>query len=142
MRTQKCMIHSCILSMHKATTIFVPNFGGQLVHLDMATGFKTSSRRRPGFESGHPNVNVWIYVCMYLCSEEEMLLFFREINLLCLFWNPIVFEICRFFSWNQPACMKRRVVAAQCRNYGNLLSLFFGTNFVKVTFLLKKLLNR
>ena len=30
---------------------------------------------------------------------------------------------------------------SQCRNYGNLLILFFGKYFVKVTFLLKKLLN-
>ena len=34
-------------------TIYVLNFGGQLVHLDMATGFETSSPGRPGFESGH-----------------------------------------------------------------------------------------
>ena len=31
--------------------------------------------------------------------------------------------------------------SAQCENYGNLLSLFFGKNFVKVTILLTKLLN-
>ena len=33
------------------------------------------------------------------------------------------------------------VDGTQCGNYGNLLSLFFGKNFVKVTFLLKKSLN-
>ena len=32
-------------------------------------------------------------------------------------------------------------IGAQCGNYGNLLSLFFGKNFVKVTILLTKLLN-
>ena len=36
---QKCIIHFCIVSIHKAMTIFVPNFGGQLVRLDMATRF-------------------------------------------------------------------------------------------------------
>ena len=30
---------------------------------------------------------------------------------------------------------------AQCGNYGNLLSLFFGKNFVKIMILLTKLLN-
>ena len=32
-------------------------------------------------------------------------------------------------------------VSSQCGNYGNLLSLIFGKNFVKLTFLLKKSLN-
>ena len=31
-------------------------------------------------------------------------------------------------------------ICSQCENYENLLSLFFGKNFVKITFLLKKLL--
>ena len=40
---------------------------------------------------------------------------------------------------------KKYLVREKCGNYGNLLSLFFGKNFVKVTFsrfLLKKLLNK
>ena len=43
-------------------TIFVLKFGGQLVHLDMATSFWTSSRGRPGFDPGNPNGNVWSYI--------------------------------------------------------------------------------
>ena len=35
-------------------TIFVLNFGGQLVHLDMATRFWTSSPGRPGFDPRTP----------------------------------------------------------------------------------------
>ena len=35
--------------------MFVLNFGGQLVHLDMATWNLTGSRSRPGFESGRPS---------------------------------------------------------------------------------------
>ena len=34
----------------------------------------------------------------------------------------------------------RIALCAQCGNYGNLLSRFFDKNFVKVTFLLKKIL--
>ena len=44
-----------MLSVQWSMTIFVLNFGGQLVYLDMATWFWTSSRRRPGFDPGHPN---------------------------------------------------------------------------------------
>ena len=36
--------------------------------------------------------------------------------------------------------MGRNATTSQCGNYGNLLSLFFGKNFVKVKFLQKKLL--
>ena len=35
--------------------MFVLNFGGQLVHLDMATWNLTGSRGQPGFESGRPS---------------------------------------------------------------------------------------
>ena len=62
LRTQKCIIHGCMLSVKWSMTIFVLNFGGQLVHLDMATRFWTSSRGRPGFESGLGNVHVCITV--------------------------------------------------------------------------------
>ena len=61
LRTQKCIIHGCMLSVKWSMTIFVLNFGGQLVHLDMATRFWTSSRGRPGFEFGLGNVHVWIW---------------------------------------------------------------------------------
>ena len=50
----------------------------------------------------------------------------------------------KFFSESEsiffifPHCDVR---AAQYGNYGNLLSRIFGNNFVKVTILLKKLLN-
>ena len=43
-------------------TIFVLRFGGQLVHLDMATRFSTPSPERPGFESGHPKRSLWFSV--------------------------------------------------------------------------------
>ena len=39
------------------------------------------------------------------------------------------------------ATMRKMVRVSQCGNYGNLLSLFFGKNFVKITILLTKLLN-
>ena len=54
MRTQKCIIHLCMLNIHEAMTLFVLNFGGQLVHLDMATWFWTSSLGRPGFDPRTP----------------------------------------------------------------------------------------
>ena len=46
--------------------------------------------------------------------------------------NHILNYTCKIFSIY--------VCTSQYGNYGNLLSLFFGKNFVKVTFLLKKLL--
>ena len=52
-RSQKGIIHDCRLSVHWAMAMIVLDFGGQLVHLDMATWFWTSSPGRPGFESGH-----------------------------------------------------------------------------------------
>ena len=48
LRTQKCIIHDCMISAQWSMTIFVLNFGGQLVRRPL-------SRRRSGFESGCPN---------------------------------------------------------------------------------------
>ena len=52
-RSQKGIIHGCRLSVHWAMAMIVLGFGGQLVYLDTATWFWTSSPGRPGFESGH-----------------------------------------------------------------------------------------
>ena len=52
---------------------------------------------------------------------------FREINVLL-----------KNFTMN---CLTKKLDGAQCGNYGNLLSRIFGKIFVKVTGLLKKLLN-
>ena len=46
-----------------------------------------------------------------------------------------------FFSVRENFSFFHTVQCAQCGNYGNLLSRFFGKSFVKVTVLLKKLLN-
>ena len=51
LRTQKCIIHGCMLSVKWSMTIFVLNFGGQLVR-------RPHSRQRSGFESGLGNVHV------------------------------------------------------------------------------------
>ena len=60
-------------------TIFVLNFGGQLVRLDMATRFLTPSPERPGFESGLGNVHVWIG---HSVKESSSTLHFKSQQLL------------------------------------------------------------
>ena len=55
LRTQKCLIHVCIMNIHEATAIYVLNFGGQLVHLDMATWFWNCRSGGPGSIPGTPN---------------------------------------------------------------------------------------
>ena len=58
-------------------------------------------------------------------------------------WNQIIERNIRFF-FVKPFWMGLRIFRetdSQCRNYGNLLSFFFGKNFVKVMVLLTKLLN-
>ena len=74
LRTQKCIIHCCMLSVQLSMTIFVLNFGGQLVHLDMATSFWTSSRGRPGFDPGDPNVNVCPKIFDNYGKRQKMIL--------------------------------------------------------------------
>ena len=52
--------------------------------------------------------------------------------------NSLVFSLVKR-SFHEIFAKKR--VGAQCGNFGNLLSQFFDKNFVKVTVLLKKLLD-
>ena len=79
LRTQKGIIHDCRLSVHCAMALIVLNFGGQLVHLDMATWFWTSSPGRPGFD---PRTPIGIYV-----SDTQIL---REINVKLRFWPKLI----------------------------------------------------
>ena len=71
LRTQKCIIHVCMLSKQLSMIIYVLHFGGQLVHLDMATWVSTSSRGRSGFDPGHPNG--------IICSKGWAMYVIREI---------------------------------------------------------------
>ena len=95
LRTQKCIIHGCMLSAQWSMTMFVLNFGGQLVHLDMATWVWTSSRGRPGFDPGHPNGILWLQPI----KKNYFSWFFRFnlVDLVQVFWNKpqrFQFEFC------------------------------------------------
>ena len=92
LRTQKCIIHGCMLSVQWSMTIFVLNFGGQLVR-------RPHSRRRSGFESGLHQVNVCAIrtqlcmLCKFLVVSTKL---FLRLSFLdkskSLFFHEIKFE--------------------------------------------------
>jgi len=71
------------------------------------------------------------YVCNFYITWE----LFREIN----FIVKLYIRSC--LHGNVSKHCDTKISCAQCGNYGNLLSLFFGNNFVEITILLTKLLN-
>ena len=91
------------------------------------------------FFSVRENFSFFHAVTKIYCPQK----IFRENNqhydLLGKRWFQGIFR----YKNRDSKIMKFRILAkcAQCGNYGNLLSLFFAKNFVKLTVLLNKLLN-
>ena len=60
---------------------------------------------------------------------------------MCFVTFPFESRAEQIISFKSAEIMENKTSTTHCGNYGNLLSHFFGKNFVKPTHLLNKLLN-